>query len=82
MTRSVLIVTVEKRKKTAHTVQNVLTEWGCRIKTRLGIHDGVLEHCSNKGLIILELVGDKQDHLELSRKLELIEGVQTSLIDL
>jgi len=82
MDRNILIITVEKRKKTAHTVQNILTEWGCRIKTRLGIHDGVLDDCSNKGLIILELVGETKDHLELARKLDLLEGVQTRVIEL
>jgi hypothetical protein len=31
----------------------VLTGWGCMIKTRLGIHEGTMEDCSERGLIIL-----------------------------
>ena len=82
MERTLLVVLVDKRKKAAPTVQKVLTDWGCLIKTRLGIHDGTLDNCSNSGLIILELVGEKEKHQELSRKLCLLEGVKTNLIHL
>ncbi len=82
MKKNILLVLVNKRKQEAPLVQKVLTGWGCLIKTRLGIHDGVLKDCTNAGLIILELVGDKKKHLELSRKLSLIDGVSTKLVEL
>ena len=82
MERTLLVILVDTRKKTAPTVQKILTDWGCLIKTRLGIHDGTLDKCSNSGLIILELVGEKEKHQELSQKLCLLEGVKTELLSL
>ncbi|MBN2190859.1 MAG: hypothetical protein JW728_06605 [Candidatus Aureabacteria bacterium] len=82
MDKTLLIVLVDKRKESAVTVQKILTEWGCIIKTRLGIHDGLLDNCSNSGLIVLELVGQKQKQDELARKLNLLEGVQAKMVEL
>jgi hypothetical protein len=82
MNRTLLIVLVNKRKESAPTVQKILTEWGCVIKTRVGIHDGILDDCSNTGLIILELAGEKEKQQELSRKIELLDGVKTELINI
>ncbi|MGQ9643261.1 MAG: hypothetical protein ACUVT3_05345, partial [Ignavibacterium sp.] len=63
-------------------VQTVLTGWGYMIKTRLGIHDGVMENCSDEGLLILELYGERKKMQELARKVSLIKGVASKLIDL
>lgn len=82
MEKTVLLILQSHRKETAVQVQKILTAWGCLIKTRLGIHDGVLNNCSEQGLIILELVGDKGQHEEMSRKLDLIDGVTTELVTL
>ena len=75
-----MIIVVNKRHKEAVTVQKILTEWGCLIKTRLGLHEGVLDECSEVGSIILELVGDENDHNELERKLNLLMGVTAKLV--
>jgi hypothetical protein len=82
MDKTILIILVDKRKESAPTVQKILTDWGCMIKTRVGIHDGLLDDCSNSGLIILELVGEVEKRKELSRKLELLDGVKTKLVEL
>lgn len=82
MNKTVLLILIDKRKDAAVNVQKILTEWGCLIKTRLGIHDGILDDCSNHGLIILELVGEKTKQQEMTRKLELLKGVKTQLVTL
>ncbi len=82
MERSVLLILVGSRKTSAVNVQKTLTGWGCLVKTRLGIHDGVLSSCSDSGLIFLELVGDKAKHTELARKLNLLKGVEAKLVNL
>ena len=46
--KELMIILVDTRKERASAVQKVLTTWGCLIKTRLGIHDGVLDNCSNR----------------------------------
>ena len=80
--KNFVIVVVNKRKKEAVTVQKMLTEWGCLIKTRLGLHEGVLDDCSEIGSIILEMVGDREKHEELVRKLNLLAGVSAKLVDI
>lgn len=82
MTKNFMIVVVNLRKKEAVTVQKILTEWGCFIKTRLGLHEGVLDQCSEVGSIILELVGEKEKHIELARKLNLLAGVNAQYMEI
>ncbi len=83
MNRTVLLILVRHRQEIAEKVQKILTGWGCFIKTRLGIHDGVLENCSDSGLIFLELTGDNTEkHEEITRKLNLVKGVDARLISL
>jgi len=82
MMKDFLIIVINKRKKEAVKVQQILTEWGCYIKTRLGMHEGVLEDCSEIGNIFIELVGDKEKHQELHRKLNLLKGVTAKIVSL
>jgi hypothetical protein len=82
MKKSILLILVGKRKEEAVKVQQILTGWGCMIKTRLGIHDGVLDNCSDSGLVIIELVGEDEKKQELARKLAVLPGVSSKLIDL
>jgi hypothetical protein len=82
MKKTVLVILIGSRKASAVNVQKVLTGWGCMIKTRLGIHDGVLDNCSDQGLLILELVGDDKQKEELTRKLNLVKGISVKLVQL
>lgn len=82
MKKSILLILVGKRKDDAIKLQQILTAWGCIIKTRLGIHDGVLENCSDEGLIILELYGTDEQKNELTRKVAVIPGVSSKLVEL
>jgi len=82
MSRSVMLILMESRQECAEKVQKTLTAWGCLIKTRLGLHDGVLDNCTNTGLLFLELVGEKEKHLELARKLNHLKGVHAKFIEL
>jgi hypothetical protein len=61
MQRTIIIILLQQRRNSAVKLQKVFTRWGCLIKTRLGIHDGVLDKCSNTGLVILEVVGEKSE---------------------
>ena len=82
MKKSILLIFIGKRKDDAVKVQQILTAWGCIIKTRLGIHDGVLENCSDEGLLILELYGSDEKKEELTRKVAVIPGVSSKLVEL
>lgn len=58
------------------SVQHLLTEYGCSIRTRLGLHDASDDFCSPNGLLLLELIGADQSHDEMLGKLNQIEGVE------
>lgn len=80
MTKSVMVVLINHRHDAASKVQAVLTGWGCMIKTRLGIHEGVLEDCTEHGLMFLDLVGEAAKLRELERKLNVIKGVSATMM--
>jgi hypothetical protein len=82
MEKNVLLILVDKRKDAAVNVQKTLTGWGCLIKTRLGLHEGALENCTERGLIFCDLAGEKPKLEELTRKLNLIKGVKAKLVSL
>jgi response regulator RpfG family c-di-GMP phosphodiesterase len=56
-------------------VQNLLTEYGCSIKTRIGLHAVNENYCSPNGLILLEMAGPEKPTFELVEKLKAIDGV-------
>ena len=82
MKKSVLLILIGKRQDDAVKVQQILTAWGCIIKTRLGIHDGVMENCSDAGLLVLELFGSEEQKQELTRKVAVLPGVSSKLVAL
>ncbi len=63
------------RIKEATDVQDVLTKYGCSIKTRLGMHEVSESYCDKKGFILLELTGEKSEWEALEKDLAVIEGV-------
>lgn len=71
----VLGVHITNRFKRVPDVQNLFTEYGCNIKTRLGLHE-VENYCSPNGLVLLEMYGEEARCLELGEKLAEIEGLE------
>ena len=73
--RIILGVQVTNRVENILDVQKILTEHGCNIKTRLGLHEVTESHCSNVGLLILETYGDEADIRQMESKLKKIKGL-------
>ncbi len=69
-------VHVTDRVQHAEQVQKVLTECGCLIKTRLGLHDVAADYCSRNGLLLLELVGTPAKIKAMLTQLKKVKGVQ------
>ena len=72
-----VILGVHIKDRTSHVpgVQHLFTEYGCYIKTRLGLHEASDKSCSPNGLILLEMVGPDGPVEELAAKLAAIQGV-------
>ena len=54
----VLGVHITDRVHHAHAVQDLLTQYGCSIKTRIGLHEVSEQFCSPNGLLLLEMAGE------------------------
>lgn len=65
---------VSNRVEGAPRIQQILTEYGGNIRTRLGLHPTGSEE-SSSGLILLETVGDELRIQEMENRLRSIEGV-------
>lgn len=77
----ILGVHIHNRGESAVLVQQVLTEYGCHIKTRLGLHEVGDGKCANGGVLLLELVGDEARRCELETKLGAISGVEVQKME-
>ena len=76
----ILAIHIHDRIKNAVDVQQLLTAYGCSIKTRLGLHEASNSVCSGTGIIILELVGPISKMKELMTKLKKVKGVEVKAL--
>lgn len=78
----VIGIRMDNRTANAVNFQEALTKNGCKIKTRLGLHEASDEFCSNDGLIILQPCGEKKEIKKLLEDLNELDGITAKLIDL
>ena len=68
---------INDRVREVPDVQKIFTEFGCNIKTRIGLHHVDDKLCSPRGLILLEMFGDRSPGAtNWPDKLSTIEGVE------
>ncbi len=78
---NIMTVLVNNRRNNASRLQDLLTSSGCIIQTRLGLHEAK-EACSEEGLIILQLVGSKDEIATLECELNELEGVRAKNLEI
>ena len=78
----ILAILQENRVETATKVQEILTQNGCNIRFRLGLHDAGLETCSNSGLILLQICGEQTEAEMLLNELKAVLHVKAKLMSL
>jgi len=71
----VLGIHISNRIQNVLDVQKILSDYGCFIKTRLGLHNTDEKLCSTSGLLILEMFGDEQKINEFEEKIKKIKDV-------
>lgn len=67
---TILGIRLDNRAQTALEFQKILTNYGCIIKTRLGLHDVSDNKCAPNGVILLEVIDDAEAEIfkdELSK---------------
>lgn len=79
MMKTILGIKVSNRLEEVDRMQDILTEQGNIIKTRLGLHQQESSQSSKEGIILLELDKDTDGKCEaLERSLQDIEGIEVS----
>ncbi|MCR6514557.1 MAG: hypothetical protein ACRDCB_10945 [Clostridium sp.] len=78
----IMAIKITPRNKIAPKVQEILTKYGCTIKVRLGLHEATEDACSQKGLILLELLNNQEEIAALKKELNSLDGVSAKLIEI
>ena len=76
----ILVVHVTDRVKHVPEMQKAFTEFGCSIKTRLGLHDATKDTCSPNGIIVLEMLDQDAEVAKLEEALGKVEGVEVKKV--
>ncbi|MBD3221628.1 hypothetical protein GF314_10335 [bacterium] len=66
---------IQDRHGKVPDVQGILTEYGCSIKTRVGLHTVTDDYCSPAGIVLLETAGPQSDVEGMVAALEKLENV-------
>jgi hypothetical protein len=64
------------RTDKAMELQKVLTNFGCLIKTRIGLHPVDQNSCANNGLIILEILSNSPEIDKFEAAIKQLPGVE------
>ena len=80
MGHKVVVIGIQHRREEADKLQKVLTQYGCEVKARLGLHEAGSQ-CSDEGLIILQLVPDEPKADSLVDDLNKLDGIKAKLVE-
>jgi hypothetical protein len=79
--RIILGVNVTSFAKNSGEVQAVFREYGCSIRTRLGLHEATDNICASNGLILIEFVGGTEKADEMTAKLTALPGIEVKRME-
>jgi hypothetical protein len=79
MIYKIVLIKIDHRSQEAGLVQKDLTEYGCNIKVRLGLHEVSTEKCAQDGMVILHVEGKPSELKGLLEKLNKIEYVKAEM---
>jgi hypothetical protein len=74
-------VKLSQRNSNAADFQKVLTEHGCIIKTRLGLHPISEGTCAPSGVILLEVIGEDQEIANLVNEIKTISDTEVQKME-
>ena len=77
----ILGVLVNLRSEAAMKVQDVLTKYGCSVRTRLGLNIPDDSGSGDQGLIILDLYGEPDESIRLENELRGLDKVKVQRME-
>ena len=72
---TIIGIKISNRLESAVSVQEILTKYGCIIKTRIGLHEEINGQCSHRVLILLEIINDEES-IKIANELCDIEEIE------
>ena len=73
---------VNHRTGNALKLQQALTQFGCNIKLRVGLHETGEDYCSDDGVIMLQVSGALSTAQRMMDAFNELEGVSAKMMDL
>ncbi len=77
----IMAIKVNGRTANAPLVQEILTKYGCNIKTRVGFHETNEDECSTDGILILQLTGKENEIQAMLDEMKKLNGVRPQMIE-
>lgn len=78
----IMAIRINGKISQAPGVQEVLTRYGCNIKTRVGFHEVNEDQCSMDGILILQLFGQESEIQAMFDELKQLDGVIARFVDI
>lgn len=84
MAKMIMGIKLNQRHETAKALQDILTQHGCIINTRLGVHEVSDISCSEQGYILLEFSGNApaEEIREMLIEIEALGGLTVKMMEL
>ena len=73
---------INHRHANAAKLQELLTQYGCSIRLRVGLHETSEVSCSDDGVILLQACGEAETIGNMMRACNDLDGVCAKLMDL
>lgn len=81
MSKVILGVMLKQRVESSVKFQELLSEYGCYISTRIGLHTAGEDKCSPSGIVLLEVAdGCEEKGGELENKLKKMELIVQKMV--
>lgn len=71
----ILGVHITDRVQAVPEGQKIFTEYGCYIRTRIGLHEVQGNFCAPGGLVLLDMICDEPTCCEMEAKLKALQGI-------
>ena len=75
-------IRLSDRMNNSKDFQELLSKYGCIIKTRVGLHDMSCGVCSPYGIILLETVKNEEEITNLVMDLQNFKGINFNIMEL
>ena len=78
----VIGIKLDQRRQSAQVLQELLSQNGCNIKARIGLHETGEDFCAEEGIILLHTYGEEETLTALFNALKAIEHATVKMMDL